>query len=455
MNTFFLNGIPPLGECSGSRSKGSVSKEKHDDAVLFERTFEMYSDAVLCRRDTPALWYVYYDMNGGSNDWGSESDIQGLVKQVLQSAICTVGLAAKIKCFNELSIFDLRPDIWIVCTGGIPIGVVEVKKPGDDDDDDDYALQNPYVQGQIFDYMLRLQSFFGLEHVFGILSSYSKWRVCWLPGSERAAMATSTISQSAAEEQEMEIQTVVPERVLHGSKLFAWDDENLPRLLCTTILKMYHAPRSEVSLIDKKRPYIIMDKSQWWWSKIGVEDESNLYHSVLPSANKFTLLVDLREGADGRVWRACTDSGLGCCIKFPMRTKQGELVSEVDQLKQIQEEATNWRKAYGDKSARVTTLCGRPALIMRYLRPLEPEDGTLSSENVSPVKTAIEKFASKGLKHDDLAIRHIGVLSPPKKRRMQGAEPDVEVVLFDLGRVSETTDPVVAVADMMTQLNLM
>ena len=138
-----------------------------------------------------------------------------------------------------------------------------------------------------------------------------------------------------------------------------------------------------------------------------------------------------------------------------MRTKQGEIVSEVDQLKQLQEEATNWRKAYGDKSARVTTLCGRPALIMRYLRPLELEDGTLSGENLSAVKTAIEKFASKGLKHDDLAIRHLGVLLPPKKSQMQAAEPKVEVGLLYLGQVSEATDPVVAVADMMAQLNLM
>ena len=92
---------------------------------------------------------------------------------------------------------------------------------------------------------------------------------------------------------------------------------------------------------------------------------------------------------------------------------------------------------------------------MRYLRPLELEDGELPGENLSVVRNAIEKFASKGLKHDDLAIRHLGVLSPPKKSRMQGAEPEVEVVLFDLGRVSEATDPVVAVAEMMAQLNRM
>lgn len=447
MKTFFKDGIPPLGKRSGSRSRGSVSKEKHDDAVLFERQFGLFPDEYLCRQDTPALWFIH-QLNANSNDWGSESDIQGMVKQVLQTAIFTVGLEGKIKCFNELSIFDLRPDIWIVCVGKIPIGVVEVKEPGADD-----ALQSPYVQGQIFDYMLRLQSFFGLEHVFGILSSYENWRICWLPRSERAAMGTSATAR-VAEEHETEMQTVVPERVLYGSQFFAWNDENLPRVLCTTILKMYQAPRSEVRLIDKSRPYIIMDETQWSWGKIEVDDDSKLYHSMLPTANKFTLLVDLREGADGRVWRACTDSGVGCCIKFPMRTQGGEVVSEADQLKQIQEEATNWRKAYGEKSARVTRLCGRPALIMRYLRPLELENGNLKEDNLSAVKAALADFASKGLKHDDLAIRHLGKLSPPKKSRTRGAQSQPEVVLFDLGRVSEAADPAVAVADMMAQLNI-
>lgn len=447
MKTFFLNGIPPLGERSGSKSRGSVSKEKHDDAVLLERTFGLFPDELVCRQDTTVLWQLY-EVAGCSNDWGSESDIQGMVKQVLQTAIYTIGLQGKLKCFNELSIFDLRPDIWIVCTGGVPIGVVDVKKPGEDE-----TLQNPYVQGQIFDYMLQLQSFFGLEHVFGILTSYEQWRVCWMPRSERAVVATSATTQ-AAEEHEMETQTVVPERVLHGSKFFAWDDENLARLLCTTLLKMYHAQRSEVRLVDKNRPYIIMDETQWSWGKIVVEDESSLYHSVLPSANKFTLLADLREGADGRVWRACTDSGLGCCIKFPMRTHSGkEEVTKREQLAQIQDEAANWHKAYGPKSARVTTLCSQPALIMRYLRPLElNDDGTLAQEDRSAVKTAIEKFAAKGLSHKDLALRHVGLLSPPKKnRKSKGEENEPEVVLFDLGQVDEENDPAVATAEMMAQ----
>lgn len=201
-----------------------------------------------------------------------------------------------------------------------------------------------------------------------------------------------------------------------------------------------------------------MDEIQWCWGKISVEDESSLCHSMLPSANKFTLLADLREGADGRVWRACAESGVGCCIKFPMRTQSGkDEVSEREQLAQTEDEAENWHKACGVDSARAVALSGRPALIMQYLRPLELRDGKPTGENQAAVSSAIESFASKGLRHDDLAFRHLGVLSPPRKGQRQGVEPEPEpeVILFDLGRVSEVGKPAVAVAEMMSQLSLM
>eukprot|EP00977_Amphora_coffeiformis_P000444 scaffold112_cov196-Amphora_coffeaeformis.AAC.11 len=145
--------------------------------------------------------------------------------RVLSSKSCkplfyTVGLEGRVECFNELSIFDLRPDIWIVCNGGVPIGVVEVKKTAIDNEDE--TLHSPFVQGQLFDYMLRLQSFFGLQHVFGILSTYEQWRICWMPRSERAAMATSASAPThdPKDHEAENTHTVVPERVLHGSSKF-------------------------------------------------------------------------------------------------------------------------------------------------------------------------------------------------------------------------------------------
>eukprot|EP00980_Cylindrotheca_fusiformis_P006810 scaffold1426_cov83-Cylindrotheca_fusiformis.AAC.12 len=328
-----------------------------------------------------------------------------MVKLVLDMAIYTVGLQGKIE----------RPDIW---------------KPGEDEAPP--ALQNSYVHGQIFDYMLRLQSFLCLHHVFGILSSYDQRQICWMPGSDRAAQATS-LGTGAQEQELFETQTVVPPREMCESKIFTWNDRELPRVLCTTILKMFSSSRSEVHLIDKTRPYIKLDENRWYWGRIPIEDELKLHHLKLPSGNKFTLLADLREGADGRVWRACTDAGLGCCIK---RSKK------------------NWHAPYGTDSARVVTLSGRPALVMRYWRPLELQDGELTEEDKGAVQTAIEKFASKGLKHDDLVFRHLGILSPPKKGRKEEHGEPPEIVLFDMGRVSRERNCTEAVADMMSQLSL-
>ena len=46
--------------------------------------------------------------------------------------------------------------------------------------------------------MLRLKTFYGLEEVFGIVSTYEQWRICWLPQSDERAKSSSlsTISES-------------------------------------------------------------------------------------------------------------------------------------------------------------------------------------------------------------------------------------------------------------------
>src|SRR5690348_9514734 len=79
-----------------------------------------------------------------------------------------------------------RPDIWLIATRtGNPLGVVEVKKPGES------ILSEKLVLGQIYDYMLRLKSFHGLKDVFGVLTTYEEWRICWFPHSQTTAEATA------------------------------------------------------------------------------------------------------------------------------------------------------------------------------------------------------------------------------------------------------------------------
>ncbi len=167
----------------GSISSPSES-EIHEAAKLEIKVFNPTKE--LQPINKPSVIWSYYESEGGQGGlaWSSESDIQNLVKLVLKDAINSIGLGGEIQCYNELSIFRLRADIWIVVQKtGLPIGVVEVKKP------EEKILKSNLVHGQIFDYLLRLKSFHGLEHVFGIVTTYKEWRFCWLENSDEFAIS--------------------------------------------------------------------------------------------------------------------------------------------------------------------------------------------------------------------------------------------------------------------------
>jgi len=54
-------------------------------------------------------------------------------------------------------------DIWVVFKQGLPAGIIEVKTPGH------AVFGSKYIAGQMLDYMLRLQTFHGLQWVFGMI----------------------------------------------------------------------------------------------------------------------------------------------------------------------------------------------------------------------------------------------------------------------------------------------
>lgn len=64
-----------------------------------------------------------------------------------------------------------------------------IKKPWTRDLDS--VLDNENVLGQLFDYMKRLESFYGLQHIFGIIIDYVYWRICWLDTLESCNYAFS------------------------------------------------------------------------------------------------------------------------------------------------------------------------------------------------------------------------------------------------------------------------
>jgi hypothetical protein len=170
-----------LGVQSGSNSSASTN-ERHADATLKERKFNTLTDLPLS--GGTATWALFQE--GGLGKWGSEKKIQSFIQCVIVDAISAVGLKGVLECQEELSVFKMRPDIWIVTVNnGVPVGVIEVKRP------DKKIMNKPMVHGQIYDYMLRLRSFHGLKNVFGIVTTYTQWRLYWLPDCDDIAAATS------------------------------------------------------------------------------------------------------------------------------------------------------------------------------------------------------------------------------------------------------------------------
>jgi hypothetical protein len=51
-------------------------------------------------------------------------------------------------------------------------------------------MTNEFIAGEVF-HMMHLRSLFGVRQVFGILTSYDEWRVCWLPDDESDELAAA------------------------------------------------------------------------------------------------------------------------------------------------------------------------------------------------------------------------------------------------------------------------
>jgi hypothetical protein len=161
--------LPPLGFKTGTETSASENDDDHQDATFVQKRFSVLDPLQLHPNKYEMIWGNY---ETSKLTYSSESDIQTYVRCVLIDAICVAGLSNEVTCSNEPSIYQLRPDIWIVCTSsGVPIGVVEVKKP------DKNIMNSPSLHGQIFDYMLRLRHFIGLKSVFGITTTYAQWRI--------------------------------------------------------------------------------------------------------------------------------------------------------------------------------------------------------------------------------------------------------------------------------------
>jgi len=132
--------------------------------------------------------------------WNGEASIVNFVRSVLIDAIEASTLPYDI--LIEQSLISLRPDLWVVTSNNSPLCVIEVKIPSKKSlGDERYFLEraSTNVYHQITCSMMMLRQTFGLKNVFGIVTTYEEWRICWLSDDSTDAIAIANTPQSCAQ----------------------------------------------------------------------------------------------------------------------------------------------------------------------------------------------------------------------------------------------------------------
>ena len=405
----------------------------------------------------------------GSLVWGSEAQVYSLVERVLRNVSLEIGMS-QMNSIQQLSLFEaFKPDIWIVCAFGIPIGLVEVTSSLVSNP----PLENPMCFGQIYDYLTYLKECLGVVDPFGILTTYDEWQIVWLPESDDYATASqlppsygqppaSTNYPSCVQGPQYHLMDLDPpnwdknpalhipsagrditesmgdlslanpqparsdnsqDRVLHGTNIICWNDPKLSFFLASVLHKMNASPRNSIEMsLQLSRSYIFVSKDTWQWEKPKQSVSLHVKSTIPSEVDHAFLLADLGGGGDGRVWLGSTASGEVFVAKF------SEDESSLQQEKQLWESIWNC-------STRVTQLNNYSVLLMPWIKPCHTKQ-ELNDEVKLAAKQAIKAFAIAGYRHDDLKWSHVGLYIKDNK---------LQALLFDLARVtkikpSELTD---------------
>lgn len=459
-NCFVFQRLPQLGpRVMTSGGGNSVGSRKAAPCKGLESAFSLVP--IKWSKTTSSLWVKSKRHPNNELHNGTEADIGSHCKTLLEDIAASIpALEQKLVFTEQMSITGLSPDVWLLAADGLPVGIMEVKRPGEN------VLSDQQVLGQLLNYMRLLRSAFGVQHVFGIITTYSEWRVCWLPDNDSAAQAltlptlqeqvagwepsrpnisvprfddsSSDDDESNSGDEETEPEGAVAEdteegdgddeRILHCTPIYnsaetSTESTQLANAIGSVLLKMHAAPRV-LALPPSMAPMVSSTKTwlKWTSPQFTAVTFSNL-PNLMESQSLF-LLHDLKGGRDGRVWLACSIRGAGCVLKFS-RQPDVQVAKAASR-----EEAQVWRHVYGPLWARSCWYYGRPAVLMPAVQPLlkKPDDPKV----IDAVRRVVKLWAQRNRCHNDLGWHHVALYTSHESAKL-------EAVLIDASDVKVTT----------------
>jgi len=485
------DGLPQIALTSnGSDATASIPSEKqHEPAELDESNIV---PRIVCLKErlknAPSkIQLSYRNNNQQPLNYCTEADVKKYVGEVLEDTAASLkevlGNDFQLTFTSELESHGKKADYWVLLRHGVPVGAVEVKKPGG------RGMTHKHIFGELFDYMLMVRSVDGLKSGYGILTSYREWRICWLsdtnedvmrqdlpekpqlrkhgqahdlqkvpiwpcsrsskdnkndvendvleelclnPHSASAASATSSASSEVA-------------RKLYGTKVYQYNDPDLVEILAAILVKMAFSQSTQVlKVLDKSRPYRFVGPEKWLWKQIPENICVQFHRMPSPSAENFYILFHLGTGEHGRAYLACTDNGqssAACVLKFQQQ-QQEEAVGE-----NLHQEMQRWKDIWEAQNVRVVQLAGEKALLLPYVKTCKGGADDQTDDVKEAVCEAVNHMVDRGYKHNECRWEHVGLCL---------SDGRLKAVLIDLGNVTPVRDDEkrAAIADMLRALDV-
>jgi len=366
----------------------------------------------------------------------TETDVYFACIEFVNDMIKACSLTKDIYITNELSISSCKSDLWVFTFDNYHVGTFEVKKPNLDGSS---IMDNKFLLGQIFDYMMKIRSVNGMRYVFGVITDYREWRICWLNDSDAAATTAELCNLEDVENISLNRELRVS-KIYKGSGGTSAEVKELSIALTSVLRKMsyYRQFRRPVKLISDKRPYLKLSRDCCEWVS-GINNDLKL--TLKPphkNTSNYTLLRDYHGGRDGRVWLATSDSGHLAVLKF--LNKKADETKE--RLKERAEKESKYWNKLGFESVYCCELNKSIAIIMPFCFHFDDKKDLIynlnawscrnrlneepDSENVCLLKECqdklseikfnevlqkcVDNFAHKKLVHNDIASKHVAVV---------------------------------------------
>jgi hypothetical protein len=485
-STGFLlqKGIPKLCRRNRGNSKSTARNKSVYDLQIITKpgNFGVLDHVKRDKLRKDAVSSLYADEEKGAfRSWCTKAGVQRHVQTALLDCLALSYLDSKLEITLETtysisrinSTHQHRLDATVIVNETCSItGVCEVKLP-------DFDMDLLY---QIVDYMVDLRNSFNVRFVFGILTTYEKWRILWFEDTDVAATETSKAKfdelcqATSANEYSIGSGTTI---VVYTSPVYDCTQVELLEVLASFLYKTSMTPIAfPRNFISSGKKYVCAEEDKFSYQSLPKLLNSFSYRMPDIRSKKFYILQYYHRGGDGRIALCCSNSGKLCVAKF--------LLDPDDEENKLQKEADLWNQLWNTK-CRVATMNKRSALLMPFCfhirkrfqtlkfcgfqdwnRAFQNSDPNLNDEEVSEfalldqsdlsvyqqnpmlaAEVALRRMIDLNVKHDDLKWEHVALL-PTFSNSSNSCK--LVPILLDLTRVTKMAVTTHMLEEMKNQL---